>query len=95
MSVTLEETKKYLRISYDNDDDFITELIKTAEQLVKEQTGVSYADGDGIYKTAILQIVAHFYDKRESYSEKSITTVPYTMNGLIQHIGIRGDYKDE
>lgn len=95
MSITLEETKKYLRISYDNDDTYISGLVTMAQQLIKEQTGVEYIEGDEVYKMAILQVVAHFYDKRESYSEKSITTVPYTMDCLIKHIGMRGAYTNE
>jgi len=90
MTITLEETKKYLRIAYSNDDAYIESLITMAKQLIKEQTGVEYKDSDEVYKIAVFQAVAHFYDKRESYSEKSITTVPYTLDCLIKHIGIRG-----
>ena len=88
--ITLAETKQYLRIAYSNDDTFITSLVTMAKQLIKEQTGVEYTNGDEVYKIAVFQAVAHFYDKRESYSEKSITTVPYTLDCLIKHIGLRG-----
>lgn len=93
MSITLEETKQYLRISYENDDTYIESLITMAKQLIKEQTGVEYVEGDEVYKMTILQAVAHFYDKREAYSEKAVTTVPYTLDCLIKHIGMRGDYQ--
>lgn len=89
-TITLSEAKQYLRIAYSNDDTFITSLITMAKQLIKEQTGVEYTNGDEVYKIAVFQAVAHFYDKRESYSEKNITTVPYTLDCLIKHIGLRG-----
>lgn len=95
MAITLDEIKKYLRISYENDDSYIQDLITMAKQLIKEQTGVEYTDGDNTYKIAIFQVVAHYYDKRESYSEKAVTTVPYTLDCLIKHIGIRGPLTDE
>lgn len=88
--IELEEVKKYLRISYDQDDIYINELLIMSKQLIKEQTGVEYTQEDQVYKMAILQAIAHFYDKRESFSEKSAVTVPYTLDCLIKHIGMRG-----
>lgn len=93
--VTLEEAKNYLRINFDNDDEFIKTLLKTSEQTVKEQTGVEYNDNDEIYKLAILLLTAHYYDKRESFADKSANKVPYTLETLIQHIGMRGTYTNE
>ncbi len=89
MTIELSEAKQYLRISHTQDDTYINELVKMSEQLIEEQTGVKYSDEDKVYKMAILQAVAHFYDKRESFSEKSAVTVPYTLDGLIKHIGMR------
>ena len=95
MAISLEETKDFLRITYDNDDNYINELISMAEKYIEEQTGVEYKEDDKVYKIAILQVVAHFYDKRESVSEKNAVIVPYTMDSLIKHIGIRGPLKNE
>ena len=91
MTISLAEVKNYLRISHNVDDTFLTGLISTAKDFIKEQTGVSYNDNDDVYKIAVLQTVAHFYDKRESVSDKTSVTVPYTMDCLIKHIGLRGE----
>ncbi len=88
--ITLSEVKKYLRITHNVDDSYITELINFAKKYIEEQTGVQYTTFDETYKMALYQVVAHFYDKRESVSEKTAVNVPYTMNTLIQHIGMRG-----
>ena len=93
MTITIKDVKQYLRISYSNDDNYLELLIKTAKQLIEEQTGVVYNDKDEIYRLAILQVVSHFYDKRESFSDKSLTTIPYTMDCLIKHLGMRGNYE--
>lgn len=94
MAITLEETKQYLRISYTNDDKYIEDLISMSKKLIQEQTGVEYSDADSVYKMAILQAVAHYYDKRESFTEKAISSVPYTLDSLIKHIGMRGSLNE-
>lgn len=66
----LAEVKQFLRISYNDDDEFISSLITMAKQLIEQQTGVTFTTYDSVYKMAIFQAVAHFYDKRESFSEK-------------------------
>lgn len=90
MAIELKDIKQYLRISHDIDDDYIKELVEMSKQLIEEQTGVIYSESDKVYEMTIKQVVAHFYDKRESFSEKSAVEVPYTMDSLIKHIGMRG-----
>jgi len=92
--LNLTEVKSFLRVDFNDDDKFITGLIDVAEQMIKEQTGVSFRYNDRVYKLAMMQAVAHFYDKRESFSEKSQVSVPYTLDCLIKHISMRGDYKN-
>ena len=89
--IVLNDVKKYLRISHTVDDTYITELIDFAKKYIKEQTGVDFTTTDTTYRMAVYQVVAHFYDKRESISDKSNVIVPYTMNTLIQHIGMRAN----
>lgn len=89
--ILLNDVKKYLRITHEVDDNYITELIDFAKDYIKEQTGVDFVTFDKTYRMAIYQVVAHFYDKRESVSDKANVIVPYTMNALIQHIGMRGE----
>lgn len=91
----LPEIKNYLRIGHDLDDPYLSELITFSKKFIQEQTGVEYSDTDEVYKIAVKQVVAHFYDKRESVSDKTNVVVPYTMDTLIKHIGIRGPEENE
>lgn len=93
--IQLADVKQFLRIAFNDDDTYINNLIVMAKQLISEQTGVEYTENDKVYEMAILQAVAHYYDKRESFSEKSAVAVPYTLDCLIKHLGMRGALTDE
>lgn len=92
--IELTEVKKYLRISHELDDTYINSLIEFSKQFIKEQSGVEYNEKDSVYNMTILQAVAHFYDKREAVSDKSAVNVPYTLDCLIKHLGMRGAYSE-
>lgn len=91
----LDDVKKYLRVQHDIDDKYIETLIILSKNYIKEQTGVEYHKCDTVYQHAIMLMVAHFYDNRASISEKNLVNVPYTLDCLIKHIGVRGEYKHE
>ena len=38
--ITLESVKEYLRIDFDDDDIYLTQLIKLSKDYIYEQTGV-------------------------------------------------------
>ena len=93
MSVELSNIKSYLRITHDIDDAFLTDLVETSKAFIKEQTGVEYTNGDKVYEQAILFYVAHLYDNRSAVTEKTVNTVPFTLDAMIKHIKIRGQYE--
>ena len=90
MSLTLNDIKAYLRITHNVDDAFLENLILTAKDFIKEQTGVAFQDGDKVYEQCVLFLVAHLYDNRASVTEKATNEIPYTLDALIRHIKIRG-----
>lgn len=89
MKITLEDTKKYLRISHDIDNAYIEDLIDLAKKFIYHQTGILYTENDSIYEMCILQCVSHFYDNRSPITEKALVSVPYTLDMLIKDIGMR------
>ena len=89
--ITLEQTKQYLRISHDIDDQYITDLIEMSKNFIEHQTGIEYTEVDTIYEMCILQCVSHFYDQRSPIVEKAVTQVQYTLDCLIKDIGMRGE----
>ena len=86
----LEYIKKYLRIDFDGDDAYIGDLVTLSKNFIKEQTGVEYNANDFVYNQAVLLMVAHFYDNRSPLSEKAVVNVPFSLECMIKHIGMRG-----
>ena len=89
--ITLEQTKQYLRISHNIDDQYITDLIEMSKKFIEHQSGIKYIEGDTIYEMCILQCVSHFYDQRSPIVEKTVAQVPFTLDCLIKDIGMRGE----
>lgn len=46
---------------------------------------------DNIYFHTVILLSAHFYDNRSFLTEKAVYQVPYSLDCLIKHIGMRGD----
>ena len=86
----IKKLKSFLRITHDADDEFLETLLETTKTYIKEQTGVEYNPNDNIYFHAVILLSAHFYDNRSYVTEKSVNTVPSSLNCLIKHIGMRG-----
>lgn len=89
----LDTIKTYLRINNNIEDKLLEALIKTALQLVKDVTGIEYNEADEVYKLLICYLAAHYYENRQAVNEKSMTEMPYTIQHLMAHIGVRGDYE--
>ena len=87
----LMQLKNYLRISHDIDDEFLETLLDMSKTYIEEQTGVKYNLKDNIYFHTVILLSAHFYDNRSFLTEKAVYQVPYSLDCLIKHIGMRGD----
>ncbi len=44
MAITLQEAKEYLRVGYDDDNDYITELIEISEAYIDGCVGTAYRE---------------------------------------------------
>ena len=88
MTVSLEEMKTYLRVDYPDDDDLITGLITTAEELVADVARVPVEAlspaTEGNTRVAILYTVAYLYEHREEADHHHLTL---TLRSLL--FGIR------
>ena len=94
MGISLIEIKKYLRVSHNIDDDFITELIESEKMYVKNVTGVEYSVDDLQYNQLIMLLVHQHYYNRGATSEKGVNEMPFSANSLLNHIGLRGALSD-
>ena len=96
MYITIDEAKKHLNVddSYKDDDTYIGDLIKVAEDSVAQHLDIAL-DGlvvDGALPSAIshsiLLMVGNLYANREPVAYSSVVKVPYTLEyllGLYKH----------
>ena len=88
MTVSLAEMKTYLRVDYSDDDDLISSLITTAEELVADVARVPVEAlspvTEGNTRVAILYTVAYLYEHREEADHHQLTL---TLRSLL--FGIR------
>ncbi|MBF0710468.1 MULTISPECIES: head-tail connector protein [unclassified Gemella] len=76
MIVNLEETKEYLRVDFEDDDNLILSLIKQAEILCQDilrlETKEALHDYEEKLKVPILFTTAYLYENRESADYKEL-----------------------
>jgi uncharacterized phage protein (predicted DNA packaging) len=71
--VTLDEAKKYLRVDFDDEDDFINHLIDTAESLVKDTARVDELTDDTAERIAVLYAIGYLFEHREDADLHNLT----------------------
>lgn len=92
MYVTVEDIRKFLNISFCEDDGLFLELEEAAEEILAGHLNVDslehYVNEAGdipqALKTAIKTIVANIYQNRESIAYGQPYRVPYTLEFIIQ-----------
>lgn len=90
--IPLEDFKKQMNVDFDDDDEYIAMLGKTAFTSIVNRTRRTVAElkvlGRGTFpeelKLATLQLAAHWYRVRENVSSASQSVVPYTLDYLIK-----------
>jgi len=95
LTADLTTIKGYLRITHTVDDTYLTDLIGLSKKYIEQMTGVEYSANDEVFNQAVIMCVEHFYDNRESVSEKAVSEMPFTLNSLVKHIGARGTLETE
>ena len=71
--ITLDEAKKYLRVDFDDEDDFINNLIDTAETLVKDTARVDELSDDTAERIAVLYAIGYLFEHREDADLHNLT----------------------
>lgn len=94
MTVSLDDAKAHLNVTFDTDDALITRLIGVASDWLERQLGYQIADRypDGVPPAidhAVLLMIAHYYENREgALVGVSAQTLPFGV------IDIVNDYRD-
>ncbi len=82
--VTLAEAKAHLRISFSDDDAYVTSLIEAAEGFVTEIGVALAAPVPAPVKHAVILLVSHWYSAREAAGEKPSAPIAFGVNALLQ-----------
>lgn len=67
--ISLQEVKDYLRIDYDDDDDYISDLIDVSDFYIDKAVGSAYKSFQAYEKIGILvqkKIIKDMYDERST-----------------------------
>ncbi len=76
MLITLDEMKNYLRVDYDDDDELLTGLIESSQQLCMDVVRISDEEAftkEPCSRVAVMYVVAYQYEHREEANHLELT----------------------
>ena len=75
MIVSLDEMKQYLRVDFQDDDDFLENALQSAEALCADVARLSAEDfaKEPVSKIAVMYAVAYLYEHREDADHHKLT----------------------
>ena len=88
MYLTLDEIKKHLNIdpAFTDDDTYLQSLESVAVDVIERDVNIKFSEltslPDGL-KHALLLFIGNMYDNRESVAYTSVTTVPNSLNWIL------------
>lgn len=93
--MTLNEVKSWLKVDFDDDDDFITLLIAAAQEYVTDALG-KCDENIARVRLLMLVIISEMYEKRALTvnSDSTNTKVQYTIRSIINQLQNSEDDED-
>lgn len=92
MILSIEETKKYLRVDFDDDDTEIQNLIDAAEVYMKNATGKEFDNTNPLAKLYCRVLIQDWYDNRELMEYNRVSTrVKFTLQSIMFQLQYSGD----
>ena len=83
MILTLEETKKYLKVDYDDEDEQIKDLIQAAEIYLKQATGKEFDSTNHLAKLYCKCLVYEWFRYKGVMGDKTVSDkTKYTLQSI-------------
>lgn len=95
MIVTVEETKKWLRIDGDDEDSLLDMLIKAAETYLYNATGIEYTADNQLAKLYCLILCADWYENRTLIGQQPSEKVRFTCQAIMTQLQNTGGDADD
>lgn len=90
---TIEEIKKYLRIDFDDDDQYIELLRLTAREYIQDAIG-TYDESSSRVKLLTLCIIGDLYENRQYTASKFSDRASRTIQTIVLQLQC-AEYEDE
>lgn len=83
MIIELEETKGFVKIEYEEENELVQLLIDVAEEGLKNATDKIFNNTNNLARLYCLVMVKDLYDNRETTVEKASDKVRYTIQNIL------------
>ena len=95
--MTLDDMKSYLHVDGVDEEDTISSLMTAAESYVQQTTGktlkgTANINTDELYNLCVKLMVAHWFENRAVQAATQLTDFSFSVQALINHIAMCGDY---
>lgn len=85
--LTLEETKSFLKIDYEDEDILINGLIEAGEMYLYNATGVKFNSTNPLAKLYLQILIGDWYNDRGLYENKETSgKVKYTLKSIMTQL---------
>ena len=84
MIVTVDEVKTHLRIQYDDEDDYLENLIRQAQAASEDFCRVEFEqEAPEPVRLAVLLMVSHYYENRDNPDKHVYLTMRMAFENLL------------
>lgn len=90
MILTLDEVKLWLRVDGEDDDNTLLLLIATAEEYLKNATGIVFNSSNTLAKLFCMSLISDWYENREHVGKESDRT-RFTIQSILLQLTYGGD----